>query len=391
MSITLRSEYEVAIVGAGPAGSSCAIRLAQSGVKVLLIEQKQFPRAKLCGEFISPECFIHFAELSVLDEMSIAGGVALERTVFYARNGRSATIPSKWFDADSHALGLSRAEMDLRLLNRARAAGVEILEETSATGLLFDNGKVSGVRLKNKTRETFGANSAITIDATGRAKILARQIEKNDENFRHKRADFVAFKTHLNGATIPHGDCEIYAYRGGYGGCNCVENNRFNLCFIVSTEIAKKYNSDASEILKKVVCENQRAAFSLRNVEIIDDWLAVPIESYGRAELAPTKGLLTIGDAAAFIDPFTGSGILLALESSKIAASVINDGLVSQSSFAEIANEYKRQYSISFDRRLRISSFVRHAAFVPFLAETVIKTLAMSDRLTSRLAKATRG
>ena len=50
------SQYDVIIAGAGPAGSSAAIRLAAGGLNVLLVEQKKFPRPKLCGEFISPEC-----------------------------------------------------------------------------------------------------------------------------------------------------------------------------------------------------------------------------------------------------------------------------------------------------------------------------------------------
>jgi len=247
------------------------------------------------------------------------------------------------------------------------------------------------VRLRNGDRKIFEVKASITIDATGRSRILARQIEKTDTHLKRKRADFVAFKSHLNGADIPGGECEIYAYRGGYGGCVRVENDNYNLCFIVSTAVAKKFNNSASEIMSKVVCENKRAARSLRDAQIVKDWLAVPIESYGRAALAPTDGLLTIGDAAAFIDPFTGSGILLALESAKIAANVVVDGVASNASFSEIADDYQREYSQAFDRRLRISSFVRHAAFVPFLAETVIKTLALSDGVTHRLVKATRG
>jgi flavin-dependent dehydrogenase len=61
------AQYDVIITGAGPAGSSAAIRLAQARINVLLVEQKKFPRAKLCGEFMSPECLSHFAELNVLD------------------------------------------------------------------------------------------------------------------------------------------------------------------------------------------------------------------------------------------------------------------------------------------------------------------------------------
>ena len=391
MTVTKKKYYDVAIVGAGPAGSSAAIRLAQNGLEVLLVEQKKFPRNKLCGAFISPECLNNFAELNVLREMSLAGGVTIDRTVFYARNSRSVAVPSEWFTAGSQALGLSRAEMDARLLDRARAAGAEVLEETNVMGLLNDDETVCGVQLRGRDRVPIRVRSGLTIDATGRAKILARQIEKANESVTRTAARFVAFKTHLLNAAVPGGDCEIYAYRGGYGGCSRVENDLYNLCFIVSTDIAKRYSGDAAEIMQKVVFTNKRAAGSLEKARIVDDWLAVPIESYGRSDLAPAAGLLTVGDAAAFIDPFTGSGILLALESSKIAARVITHEFSrSEPSFATLAREYHRQYDAAFDRRLRVCSILRHAAFVPFLAESVIVTLAMSERLTRCLARATR-
>ena len=389
----VHKKYDVVIVGAGPAGSSAAIRLARIGLKVLLVEQKTFRRSKLCGEFISPECLIHFAELNVLNKITAAGGVALERTIFYARNGRSVTIPSEWFQTDSCALGLSRAEMDQQLMIKASQVGVEVLEETQVTNLLLDNEKVCGVRLRDKGRTMFDAKSALTIDATGRTRILARQIEKANEHGSRHRADFVAFKTHLEGARVPDGDCEIYAYRGGYGGSTRVENGLHNVCFIVSSKIVKKLNGDANRLLKEIVCENRRAFHSLNGARVVEDWLAVPIESYGRAELSPAKGLLTIGDAAAFIDPFTGSGILLALESAKIAATVIIDEFAqpeSNRAFETIAREYRKQYATAFDPRLRISSLVRHAAFVPFLAETVIRFLSLNESLTRHLARATR-
>ncbi|MBV9210497.1 MAG: FAD-dependent monooxygenase, partial [Acidobacteria bacterium] len=67
--------YDAVIVGGGPAGASAAIRLASSGARVLLAEQKKFPRAKLCGEFISPECLEHFERLGVMERMNEAEGV----------------------------------------------------------------------------------------------------------------------------------------------------------------------------------------------------------------------------------------------------------------------------------------------------------------------------
>lgn len=393
MSNALSPKYDVAIVGAGPAGSSAAIRLAQTGLRVLLVEQRKFPRAKLCGEFISPECLSHFAELGVADQMSLAGGARVSRTVFYSQNGRSLTVPSRWFGAGTHALGLSRARMDELFLERARAVGADILEEAQAVGVLLENGVVRGLHLRTSDRKIVEIGSAVTIDATGRARVLSRQIDKANAATKNKRASFVAFKAHLEDADIPDGDCEIYAYRGGYGGCSRVEGDRYNLCFIVPSEIAKAYGGDAKSITERVVKANVRAAASLGRVGFVDDWLAVPIDRYGRADLAPAPGLLPIGDAAAFIDPFTGSGILLALESARIAAEVVAAHLSDANadrSLPALAAAYRKRYAVAMNRRLRISALLRRAAFVPMLGEIAVRGLTLNERLTCRLAGATR-
>src|SRR6266478_4379798 len=115
--------YDVIIAGGGPAGASAAIHLAMHGARVLLAEQKKFPRAKLCGEFISPECALHFDRLGVADQIFAARPARLSATVFYSRRGKSVCVPSSWFGAGGLALGLSRTEMDERLLRRASDAG----------------------------------------------------------------------------------------------------------------------------------------------------------------------------------------------------------------------------------------------------------------------------
>lgn len=379
--------FDVVIAGAGPAGSSLAIRLSMKGLRVALVEQKRFPRHKLCGEFISPECLSHFRELGVLDQLG-ATGVELKRTVFYTRRSTSVAVPSEWFGQGANALGLSRAKMDHALLERALELGVAVFEEHNVTRLCYESNAVSGLIASDGNGDKVEIIAPLTVDATGRSRVLSRSVEKSQGRTMRSKADFVAFKTHLTGVNIPSGDCEIYAYRGGYGGCSGIENGRHNLCFIVSARLAKQHSGDGESIMQNVLFTNQRAKDALKNAKVAEPWLAVAIESYGRFNLAPAEGLIAVGDAAAFIDPFTGSGILLALECSRIAAAAIAAN--KKQNFANLADAYSERHRQSFDRRLRVSSLLRNMAFVPFFAESTIRLLSLSTSLTHRIACSTR-
>src|SRR5258706_11909716 len=110
--MTSQFDYDVIIAGGGPAGASAAIHLATGGARVLLVEQKKFPRAKLCGEFISPECTPHFERLGVAAQIFAAGPAKLTQTGFFLRWGKGISVPSTLFGAHGGALGLSPAEKD---------------------------------------------------------------------------------------------------------------------------------------------------------------------------------------------------------------------------------------------------------------------------------------
>ena len=110
-----------------------------------------------------------------------AHGAEIRETVFYANSGRSVAVPNEWFGSTgAPALGLSRAEMDARLLDRASELGVEIMQETSATGLLFDNDSVSGVTVKSADKNDISIGAKVTVDATGRTRVLTRHLGKAD-------------------------------------------------------------------------------------------------------------------------------------------------------------------------------------------------------------------
>jgi flavin-dependent dehydrogenase len=420
------SDFDVIIMGGGPAGASAAIHLAASGARVMLAERERFPREKLCGEFISPECLGHFARLGVLESIGRGGGERVSETVFYAPSGRCVSVPSEWFGrrGGGDALGLSRAEMDARLLERAREAGVRVLEGASLTGVVADGGRVRGLRLQTREAGAREFRARVTLDATGRQRALVRRagreltragVESSGEG-RGVVAAFeegaragegargsggirgpgrlVAFKAHLEGARGAQGVCEIYFYRGGYGGLSPVEGGLSNLCFIARAEDVRALGGDAERVMRELVMRNRRAAETLGGARALTRWLGVTVESFGRHEPAPFDGLLAVGDAAAFIDPFTGSGMLMALEGGELAAASVSRWFArgEHLPFESLAREYRAAYGARFDARLRLCGLLRRAALAPAaLAEIGVVALGASAGLRRRLARATRG
>jgi len=234
----------------------------------------------------------------------------------------------------------------------------------------------------------------VTIDATGRTRALARKLERAENSLAPQRAALVAFKAHLQNTRVAPGACEIYFYRGGYGGLSTIEGGLSNLCFIAAARDVRACESDANRVMREVVCQNQRALYALEQAQVHSSWLAVSLEGFGRHSLAPAQGLIAIGDAASFIDPFTGSGMLMAMESGELAASVITNRLAEirqGAQITELGNHYRTRYQQRFDSRLRLCSIMRRAAFVPGLAELAIRFFAASKLLRRNVTRATRG
>ena len=377
------NQFDVIIAGAGPAGSSAAIHLASGGLKVLLVEQKKFPRPKLCGEFISPECQDHFQRLGVARAIVCSEPSSITETVFYSSRGHQVTVPSSWF-GPRVALGLSRAVMDDVLLRRATEAGVTVVENANVVGPQINDNTISGIKIRvDSTEQEY--LSPITIDATGRARIVARKLNQSHK----QKPKLVAFKAHFRNTRVAPDACEIYFYSGGYGGLSSVEGGLSNLCFIIGADQVKRCQSDPERVMREFVMQNPRARHTLDPARTSSEWLSASWEHFGRQSPAPAKGLLAIGDAAAFIDPFTGSGMLMAFESGELAAETIlahRNGLTG----ASLAADYTNRYRTKFGSRLRICGLLRRAAFNSRLTELGVTIFGASEHFRNRVARATR-
>ena len=380
----MQPRYDAAIIGAGPAGSSAAIRLAQSGRKVLLIDKAAFPRHKLCGEFVSPECLDHLKELGMNPQVNQLGPAPVRKTVFYSSGGRSFAVDSRWLARNNgDSIGLSRQALDQILMERSAACGASVRSETVVLDISPIDGRTVRLTLRSVDGSMQEVTASIVIDATGRGRYVARKFDRPTTGARPRQ---VAFKAHLRGAGIEHGACEIFNYPGGYGGCSRVEGGLYNLCFIVDASLVRSIGSDPLKIFERTVLKNKRAASVLADIEIEDDWISVPIARYGSMDPAPAVGIIAIGDAAAFIDPFTGSGIAMALESSKIASKSILDFREPEA----VADSYRCSHAAAFRKRLIICRALRFLSGSSKIADAMIVGFGTSEPLRHLFARLTR-
>ena len=384
----------VLIVGGGVSGASLAIRLAREDLEVVLVEKDKFPRHKLCGEFVSPECLAHFESLGVLDQMAEIGGDSIHETRFFAQNGKSIAVPSEWFfNGNNGALGISRSEMDFCLLRKAGEDGVTVLEETAVADVNIKDNILKSISIRNKSNRLTDIKADLVIDATGRSRVLGKLIEKERRTKTRKRkVQHVGFKTHLRNVRLDRGVCEIYFFRGGYGGLSYVENGTANHCFLIDSRVVREFKGNPERIVNEVIFKNARAFEMMENAQKKFDWLAVSVERFGRQPTNNIANLIPIGDASAFIDPFTGSGMLMALESSKILADVISCDLsrLAPAKISIFKAEYEMRHSSAIGRRLRICAIMRKLSFSSTLVNPMISVASISNRLLQKFTSLTR-
>jgi geranylgeranyl reductase family protein len=400
------SDYDAIIIGGGPAGSSAAISLSRSGARVLLLEEKRMPRGKLCGEFITPECFPTLERLGVMDRMLAAGAQKLARVSLNVASGESVQAPiARISDNADWAMSLSRARFDQILFDRATEAGAVCLEGVAVSGCVPQEGRtrrVEALSLKEGARVSFEAPTVI--DASGRNSRL--MVAKRERVAGRRGSRLYALKAHFDGVQGIDDQVEMYFFPQGYGGLSLVEDGLVNLCFIVTERALKDAGGDPSTVVERTLMNNRLASERLRDAKVVGKWHGAGPLTFGRRRLT-RDGVIAIGDASGMIDPFTGTGIQMALRTGEMAAEAIVEavgsvrpaafgasGIVAPAANGSVVDSvlacYSRLYEREFHSRMRVAGLLRAAAFSPSAASVVASVLARMPRLTSAVLRATR-
>ncbi|HWP42850.1 MAG TPA: FAD-dependent monooxygenase [Blastocatellia bacterium] len=383
-------DYDVIIVGGGPAGSSAAIRLASSGLNTLLLEEKSMPRDKLCGEFITPESFPSLRRLGVLDSMMSAGAQRITSVNLVAPNGESFKKRiSDLSEVSSVAMSLSRARFDQILFEKARESGATCLEGIAVRNVILEDNRPRGVEaLSLKEGKTLSFHAGLVVDASGRNSRLT--LTPDERIGGRPGSRLYGLKAHLRSVDEIEDQVELYFFPGGYGGLSRVEDGKVNLCFIASEEAFKASRGDPEKIAERTIMRNRLASERLRRSEIAGPWLSTGPLTFGVRRLA-RNGIITAGDSSGMIDPFTGTGIQMALRAGELAAGAIISAIGSAPDpVGQAAALYRARHEEEFGRRMIVAGLLRRVAFSPAISNALSIFLARTPWLARMLLRATR-
>ena len=169
-------DYDVLVLGAGPAGTTAAALLAREGRSVALLEKERGPRYHI-GESLLPSVLPFLEELGVADEVARHGFQRkVGQTFVWGRGRTPLVLDFRQLDVYAYAYFVERAQFDALLLRNAARLGVEVHEGVTVEDILTDaDGRVCGVQARRGDGESWSPTARFVVDATGQNALLARR------------------------------------------------------------------------------------------------------------------------------------------------------------------------------------------------------------------------
>ena len=364
--------YDLIVVGGGPAGTSAAITCARVGARVLLLERGRFPRHKVCGEFVSAESLDLLAGLLASQHARLfSEAIRIPRARVFL-DGRTLQAP-----VDPPAASISRLDLDAALWDSAKQCGVESRQQIAVQEI-----SGTGPFLVKTPGEEF--ESRALINASGRWSNLSGA----PSGAQDPGVKWIGLKGHF-AEPSPLASVDLYFFDGGYCGVQPVDigdgvrqSGRVNACAMVRADVA-------STLSGVFLCHPALLERS-RGWEPLSDPVSTSPLVF-REPQPERDGVLMVGDAAAFVDPFVGDGISLALRSGSLAGDCLIPFFAGNISLADAARDYRLAYERRLTPVFRTSSKIRRMLSLPQIVRTpILRLLQKAPAITRYLVSRTR-
>jgi flavin-dependent dehydrogenase len=375
---------DVLVVGAGPAGAATAILLAEQGLAVTVLERGPRARPKVCGEYLSPEAGRVLDRLGALKMLDAGGAVALAGMRITAPDGTVLTgrygAVGGFRPYREQAIGVSRATLDGALLDRVRAQPVDLYLGVRVTDVVVEHGDVVGVVGVDAAGARVEMRARVVVAAAGRASALAHALGCRQPH----RLSRMALVTYVVGVPDCRDIGEIFVDPPDYAILNPLAPDRVNLSLVVPLAHAVPWRSRLEDFFAARVKQLPHLARRLAGARRV-----APLSSMGPLAYRVTPpregGVLFVGDAAGFYDPFTGEGIFTALRSAELAADTLATALRADDVSAAALAAYGRARRAAFADKERVTRALQALIGRRRLANLAARWLAARPRLLDTL------
>ncbi len=388
----MRERFDVLVVGGGPAGASVGTWLARAGFHVALLDRAHFPRDKACGEFLTLEARHLLEDLGAWPDVRAAGVRSVAATRLIAPNGAQ----TRYMPAHGGPAGyaLRRIALDGALLANARRAGVAVREGVAMRELIRDaRGQVCGVLARETDGRPMEMRARLVIGADGAHSLVARQLGLVRALPRLQR---VALVSHWRG--VPGEDDALEMRARGPIVCGLAfpgpEEEKgeqqnpsacpANLTLVVPTSAAARIAGRAGDFLEETIAA-QFPDLAARLSGAEGEPAIRTVGCFGHVcRPAVADGALLVGDAATFIDPFTGEGVYFALRGAQLAAEVSADALRASDTSRSRLRAYQRA-RCELAHRYLLCDIVQAVVRRPALFARVVRRFDRFPGLADRL------
>ncbi len=368
---------DLVVLGAGLGGSGLAKVMADLGWDVLLIEKGNFPRHKVCGEFLSPEAQASLRALGLYGAVREMEPCPMRSVRLVSVGGISVTVPMP-----EPAWGISRFALDLALLDAARGAGVELWTGMTASSVHQED---DGYRVQLKGDQAVRARAVV--GAWGRQPMAGLRSEQPKAP---RRRTFVGVKCHLEGVEMEP-RVELGLFDGGYAGMAPVPGERVNFSGLLSKEAFSRAGGTVEGALEAVRRWNPALGAHLGSARVVDG-TEVVISGVNTSETPVPWGLVPqIGDSAAVIPPLCGDGMAMALRSAEILAPLAHEYLGGRLTLARWRHAYTQAWHREFDAVLRTGRNLQAILMFRRFSDVLLTVGRGFPVLTEYLLGATRG
>jgi flavin-dependent dehydrogenase len=365
------------VVGGGLAGLAAALDLAGRGQQVVVIERKQYPFHRVCGEYVSHEVLPYLRRLGA--DPAPLGPATISRFQLSSPGGRVLDSP-----LDLGGFGVSRYELDNFLYQLALARGVQFVLPATVADIAYD---AAADRHTLTLADGRQLTARLVLGTYGKRSALDRQLQRP---FFGQRSPYLGVKHHLRLPGFPRDLIALHNFRDGYAGISAIEEDKLCFCYLTTRDNLKPHGTIAA-MESAVLAQNPHIADILRHAERL---YAQP-EVINEISFAPKQPveqhILMLGDAAGLITPLCGNGMAMALHGAALAAPLADKYLRGQLPRPALEAAYAQAWQRTFGARLRVGRAVQRLFGGPVLSELVVGGLRYWPAAVRALMRQTHG